>query len=205
MKVEVRLRSDNERGLFAIEDIKKGELICILPIDYFQLDSKWYATDETFLTDKVDFRYGILCEFKTDPVKTELQNLLLFLDDQYCKCCLNSFRFKVTEIIGVSNPRVLEDKFIGHMINHYVDMSFLSESKYEKMSKEFCNVKVSSKLKLFEYNGKKKLGLEIKALKDIEKGKELYLSYGSNYWKKYSGKDKFVYDLDLLLIGDIIR
>lgn len=202
MKVEVKLRSDGERGLFAIEDIKKGEVICILPIDYFQLDNSWYVTNELFLSDKVNFRYGILCEFKTDPTKTELENFLLYLTDSYCKCCLKSFSFRVTEIIGVSNPHVIDDKFIGHMINDYADMSFLTETKYEKMSKEFCNVKVSSKLKVFEVNGvgKKRIGLEIKALKDIKKGNELYLSYGSNYWKKYSGKEKFVYDLDLILV-----
>ena len=104
------------------------------------------------------------------------------------------------EIVGVSNSQKLEANFVGHMINDYVDMSFISEKNYEKMSKEFCNVKVSSKLELFKHTGRKKLGLKVKALKDIQKGEELYLSYGSNYWKKYSEKGKFIYEVDISVI-----
>jgi len=191
MKVEIKIRSDNERGLFATENIKKGEFICILPIDYFRLDDKWYVTNEKFLHNKVDFRYGILCEMN----KNGLNEYQTFLSINKKRCFLKSLN-KI-DIIGISNHTETSDNFIGHMINDYVDMSFLNENNYEKMSKEFSNVRASSKLKVFD----KRLGLKILATKNIEKGKELYLSYGSEYWKKYSRKKKFVYNLDLTIIN----
>ncbi len=193
MKVEIRVRADKERGIFATEQIKKGEFICILPIDYFRLDDKWYVINEKYLHNKVDFRYGILCEIDKNGAN-EYQTFLL-MNKKVCifKSLNPTNKLK---IIGVSNHVETLDNFIGHMINDYVDMSFLNEKNYEKMSKEFSNVSVSSRLELFN----KRPGLKISATKDIEKGKELYLSYGSEYWKKYSGKEKFVYDVKLSVI-----
>jgi hypothetical protein len=198
MKVEVKLRSDNERGLFAIEDIKKGDLVCILPIDYLQLDDNWYTTQQTTSTlNRIDFRYGILCEIdKKKEFENQFQNFHLFFKESIYKCCLFKTYDKI-ELIGVSNRYITDGLFIGHMINDYVDMSFLSEKKYEKMSLDFSNVKVSSKLEIFDQN---RLGLKIKATKDIKNGKELYLTYGPEYWKKYSGKDKFIYSVETTVI-----
>ncbi len=195
MKVEIKVRVDKERGLYATEHIKKGDLVCILPIDYFQLDNKWYVTDERYLHDKIDFRYGILCEINKNGLN-EHQTLLSMLDNKKV-CILKSLSStNKLKIIGVSNCDEMTDDFIGHMINDYVDMSFISETNYEKMSKDFSNVKVSSKLEIFG----KRVGLKITAIKDIDKGKELYLSYGAEYWKKYSGKKKFIYDIELSVI-----
>lgn len=222
MKIEIRLRADNERGLFAIENIKKGEFICVLPIDYFQLDDIWYGIGDLFnvirtnddtnlhnIIEKIDFRYGILCNLRNNQSKNQFENFILFLkkSKQY-KCNvinkISKIIYKTSTIIGVSNPCKLDDIFIGHIINDYVDMSFLTENKYKKLSDDFCNVRVLPKLKIFTYTKdgtiKKRPGLKIKALRDIEKGEELYLSYGSEYWKKYSGKEKFIYSLELLII-----
>jgi SET domain-containing protein len=197
MKVIVKIRQDNERGLFATHDIKKGEYICILPIDYFQLDNRWYTTNSVTYDqiDKINFRYGILCEIS--KIKdTQYESFSSFLNGSKRKC-ITCF-WKKTEIVGVSNPDKTDFPFVGHIINDYVDMSFLSENKYEKMSKEFSNVKVSSKLQILDHN---RLGLKIKATKDIESGTELYLSYGSEYWKTYSGKQRFVYNIKISTIG----
>jgi hypothetical protein len=197
MKVQVKIRQDNERGLFAIEDIRKGEVVCILPIDYFQLDSNWYSTYEQ--DHKINFRYGIVCEIIASGGMTQYESFSSFFKDKKEKCCFNST--KTIEIIGVSNPDNLNDNFVGHMINDYVDMSFLSEKNYEKMSTEFSNVKVSPNLKIFTSStNKKRLGLKIRSTKDIKKDSELYLSYGSDYWKKYSGKERFVYSIKLSVI-----
>jgi len=195
MKVEVKIRSDGERGLFAVRDIKKGEFICIMPIDYFQIDDKWYVTKEQ--TNRIDFRYGILCEVQKDKILNlgsggkwyswgNINNISGLLSD--CE---------TTEIIGVSNSEVVVGDFVGHMINDYVDMSFLTEKRYEKLSKDFSNVNVSSKLRLFGENDQRRFGLKIKASKDIKKGNELYLSYGVKYWKKYSGKEQFIHSIRL--------
>lgn len=188
VKVKVKIRRDNERGLFATDNIKKGEFVCILPIDYFQLDNNWYATDFHSDQVRINFRYGIICEIIQNGL-TQHESFSSFIKNKNYKCCLNALRNKILEIIGVSNPDKLDDNFLGHMINDYVDMSFLSENAYEKMSKEFSNVKVSSKLQLFG----KRIGLKIIATKDTKKENELYLSYGSEYWKKYSKKERFVY------------
>jgi SET domain-containing protein len=47
-------------------------------------------------------------------------------------------------------------------------------------------------LKIFIRNGKKRIGLKIKAIKAIKKGEELYLKYGTDYWSTYSGKKKYI-------------
>jgi hypothetical protein len=70
------------------------------------------------------------------------------------------------------------------------------------MSNEFSNVRVSSKLRIFkDSSDKKRLGLKVISTKDIKKNSELYLSYGSDYWKKYSGKERFVYVVKLNIIN----
>jgi len=196
MKVEIKVRADKERGLFATEYIKKSEVICILPIDYFQLDNQWYVMNEKYIHNKIDFRYGILCEIYQNG-EDEYQSFISMLNDKKV-CILNLLKSSKIGIIGASNSNETNGDFIGHMINDYVDMSFLNETTYEKMSKEFSNVRVSSNLEIFKND--KRTGLKIIATKDIEKGKELYLSYGSQYWKKYSGKEKFVYNVKLSVI-----
>ncbi len=196
MKVEIRIREDNERGLFATEYIKKGEFVCILPIDFFQLDKKWYVMDKRYLHNKIDFRYGILCEMNKTEIN-EFQTFISMLTNKKWKCVLMTLKQQSKlEIICVSNSEEMIGNFIGHMINDYVDMTFLNEKNYEIVSKEFSNVKASSKLEIFD----KRIGIKITATKDIEKGKELYLSYGSDDWKKYSNKDKFIYQVDLSVI-----
>lgn len=193
MKVEIRSRFDNEKGLFAVENIKKGEFICILPIDYFQLDGNWYVTSKDNLENKINFRYGILCDIKMDKNKTELENFNFFYKKKKRKWCILN---KYSEIIGISNNHKTDENFIGHMINDYVDMLFLTKNKYENLSKEFSNVEVFPKLHVFG----ERLGLKINASKYIKKGNELYMSYGSNYWTKYSGKKDFIYNVKLNII-----
>jgi hypothetical protein len=113
MKVQVKIRQDNERGLFATEDIRKGEFVCILPIDYFQLDSNWYTIFEQ--NNKINFRYGITCELMQNG--TEYESFSSFFRDKNCKCCLGALTSKTIEVIGVSNPDSLDSNFVGHMIN----------------------------------------------------------------------------------------
>lgn len=187
MKVEIKIRQDNERGLFACDNIKKGEFVCILPIDYFKLDDKWYVTSQEI--NRINLRYGIRCEI-SKTCDSEYDSFLSFYNSKKMNC-LNVKKY--IEIIGVSNPDTIDDNFVGHMINDYVDMSFLSQNNYEKMSREFANVRVKSKLIRFE----NRLGLKIIATKNIRKGSELYMSYGSDYWKKYSKKERFVYTIEI--------
>lgn len=196
MKVEIKIGQDNERGLFACDDIKKGEMVCILPIDYFQLDNNWYTFTEQ--SNKINFRYGIICEIVKNGI-TQYESFSSFFKkrNKRHKCIFKQLQSatnkKNIQIIGVSNPTKTESNFLGHMINDYVDMTFLSEINYDRMSTEFSNVKVSPKLKMFD----NRLGLKITASKEIKKGEELYLSYGSDYWKQYSGKKSFVYAMKL--------
>lgn len=196
MKLIVKIRRDGERGLFATEDIKKDEFICILPIDYIYLDANWYTT--TKQSSNINFRYGIIC----DILKTNINQLESFLDFYYDKkinCFKNLIKYIKNDkinIIGVSNPDIVKDLFIGHMINDGVDMSFLSENNYKKMSKKFSNVKVIPLLKKF----KNRLGLDIITTKNIKKGEELLMTYGTEYWKKYSKKGNFIYNIKTSII-----
>ena len=194
MKVEIKIRKDGERGLFSTEDIKKGELICILPIDYVQLDNNWYTT--TSQPNKINFRYGIMCEIDKN-CDTEYQSVIELMSWKYKKCGGCFTLSKKANVVGVSNPDTTGGHYIGHMINDYVDMTFLSENSYEKMSTEFSNVKVLPKLGMIE----DRLGLKVLATKDIKKGYELYLSYGPEYWKKYSRKESAVYTVNLSLVS----
>jgi hypothetical protein len=217
MKVEVKVRSDKERGLFAVEDIKKNEFVCILPIDYFQLDSEWYSTEDrlntpntpntpnttntsnTPNTSNINFRYGILFEIPKKQKNDQLHNFKEFINktNNSFQCFKKVIYNKKIDIVGVSNENRIEDDFIGHMINDYVNMVFLTENKYETLSNEYSNVEVSSKLEIFERNNKVRLGLRITAIKNIKKNTELFLTYGSKYWKTYSNNNKCIYKVNL--------
>jgi hypothetical protein len=192
MKIEIRTRHDKERGLFSIMDIKKGEFLCILPIDYFKLDEKWYTTH--FKNKwKINFRYGITCEIENRNKKNQFENFHNFINKKkYIQWCS-----KKINIVGVSDPKIVEDIFIGHMINDYTTMYLLNEYKYDLLSTRHSNVCVSPKLQMFDHKNGKRLGLKIKSTRDIKKNEELYLSYGIEYWKKYTKSDKFEYDLNL--------
>jgi len=191
MKVEIRYREDNERGVFATEYIKKGEYLCILPIDYFKLDEKWYTLKPQ--TNKVSFKYGIVCDMISSSMSSkQMDQFISFMNSKQIPSYILGIR---TKISGISNYNVVEDEFIGHMLNDYVDMSFLSDSKYTKVSKEHENVKVNTYLELFNHNETKRLGLKIYASKNIKKDEELYFTYGYEYWNNYSdivGKDTII-------------
>lgn len=184
-KVKVKLRPDGERGLFAIRDIKEGEYICLMPIDYVLLGDDWYTINDDY--NIIDFRYGILCKIKKDG-STDYESFVSFLQNRKKKC--KSFFGSLFEdifgrhvnIIGVSNSNKVENEFIGHMINDYIDMSLVSSNIYNVLSRQYSNVDISCKLKLFE----DRLGLVIVASRDIKMGEELYMNYGSEYWKAYS-------------------
>lgn len=187
MKVEIRVGHIYERGLFAIEPIKKNEFICFLPLDYIQLDGAWYVFDNEYnYPYKVNFRYGITCDLISNN-DNEHDSLLYTINEKRCKC-LQFFK-KSVQVIGVSDPGRTDGLFVGHIINDFVDMSFVNNINYDKMSKEFSNVTVESKPVMY----KGRLGLRVIASKDIKKDDELYLSYGQEYWKKYSGSKMHIY------------
>lgn len=201
MKVEVRIREDKERGLFATEYIKKGEFVCILPIDYFEYNEIWYINNYDYLNTAIDFRYAILCKANTSLLKNN--NYCNYFFHYFSNYFSNNDTTNDTtkiNIIGVSNPNVVTGNFIGHMINDYIDMSFINESNYERLSHEKSNVKVDIQINLFEFEGVKRLGLKIIATKNIEKDEELYLSYGSKYWEKYSNNNKFIYPVETTFV-----
>ncbi len=206
MKVEVKRRSDNERGLFATQDIKKNEFVCVLPIDYFQLDDKWYTIEKNEKLNpraviKLNLRYGIIFDIPTKDYKfNQLHNFNEFVKKNYTSFFTSCFLKQRTELIGVSNENRLDDKFIGHMINDYVNMSFLTEGKYEVLSRDYSNVVVSSEVKIFEFDGKSRLGLDVVATKNITKNQEIFLTYGINYWKKYSGNRKFIHKVRIITV-----
>lgn len=289
MKAEVKVRPDKERGLFSTKVIKKGEMVCIMPIDYIQLDGKWYSykkcnggTGGTGGTgggtvgekeELLDFRYGIVCEIQKIS-KCELDDFTsqyMLVDGTRCspifrllKQIINKYikRGNKHSIIGVSNSKKTKGWFIGHMINDYETMLYLTEHKYEQTSNKFSNVIVGPELRLFNKHGEVsinhtnshtppvftpvstpvppappappvppvpaltdticsintigslnsvlsgrlcgscgseslRLGLKIVASKNINKGDELYLSYGHEYWKKYSSRGRSTYSVSV--------
>ena len=99
---------------------------------------------------------------------------------------------------AISNFNRIEGNFIGHMINDYVDMSFLDQNKYLQLSTAHENVTVDSKIHMYEF---KSLGLRIHASKNIRKDSELFFMYGVTYWEKYSNpivKDEVELELEIL-------
>ena len=194
MKIEVRIRDDKERGLFAIQNIKKGEYVCVLPIDYICLDQKWYTLQEQ--TNKVSFRYGIRCDFVHGSSRgTELTKFENFVKNKSTICILKRHR---TEIMGISNFNRLEGDFLGHMINDYVTMSMFSEFIYKKISKDHENITVTTDLELFKVDTEHRLGLKLYASKNIKKDQELYFSYGVDYWDKYSNEKNEIESLNFV-------
>ena len=172
-----------ERGLFVNTSINRGGYICILPIDYLNISSIWYSLQKDNI-GPVNFRYGIKCDLtipQSDKNVSVFGTFMNFLSNSKIR---NSLKI---ELSGVSNSDKLEGDFLGHMINDYVNMSLLNRTSYEKISNMHENVIVENTLGL--YDGR--LGLRIFAKKDIKSGEELFFSYGVDYWKNYSGLDKF--------------
>lgn len=267
MKVVVKVRPDKERGLFSTKAIKKGEMVCIMPIDYIQLDGNWYRYKSGSGEgggggggggeELLDFRYGIVCEIQKLS-SCELDDFTaqyIMVDHTRCS---RIFRILMSikqiikqhkhSIIGVSNSKKVRGWFIGHMINDYETMMYLAKNKYEQTSNKFSNVTVGAELRLFNNKGvalcgntpnsepvitneqpvkydlndtigssntvnslnsvtsstlkaSNRLGLKITASKNINKGEELYLSYGCDYWKKYSSRGKCIYSVNVSCVG----
>lgn len=153
MKVCVK-KSNNGNGLFCTENINKGEIVCILPIDYYKRknDSKWYTIEE-INKGPINLRYAIKCG----------------------------------NFIGVSNHNRIENEFIGHMINDYIDMSLVNKNKYEILSSIHENVEVEDSIN--KYNNR--LGLKVISKRNIKKDEEIFFSYGVEYWKEYSSNKNY--------------
>jgi hypothetical protein len=197
---EVRIRPDSERGVFAIRNIKKGEFICILPIDFIKVGGQWYTLYPENLEKVINFRYGIECDLiiPTNDGNTSLfETFKTFLTrkKKYINNIItpsatrSSYKLSIT---GVSIPDY-SGYYSGHMINDYVSMSFLDKKNYCKFSERYENVKVISELELFTEGttGVVRLGLQVIAKKNIKKNQELYFMYGVDYWKSYSSDKTF--------------
>lgn len=205
MKVSVKKRSEKEKGLFATDDIKKGEYICVIPIDYIKLDSQWYVLENQ--STKLNFKYTTKCNLINKCTEIDTTDFEIF-----CMCLSNHSKISnceylyriitnnnIREVVGVSNPEKSDDEFIGHIINDFVDMTFLADTKYKQLSELHQNVKINHNLEIFEHLGKKRLGLRVCASKNIKKDDEIFYSYGTRYWGKYS--DSNTQNVTLNLIG----
>ncbi len=186
MKVSVRpSKIIGERGLFADINIQKGEYICVLPIDYLQIGEKWYTVHNDN-KGPINFRYGIACDLvvpNSDNNISILDTFMNFITSPRIKT-RSSIRIGLT---GVSNHEIIDEKFIGHMINDYIDMSLLDKQKYNQLSVLHENIEIDSDLEIFDSSKGKILGLRVSAKKYIRKDEELFFSYGVDYWKNYSG------------------
>jgi len=177
-----------ERGLFASTNIKRGEYVCALPIDYLKISSKWYSLNPKD-TGPINFRYGIQCDLVVPQSDKNVSVLGTFVNFLTSPRIITRSSLRIG-LSGVSNPNRLEHDFLGHMMNDYVDMSLLDKHRYEQLSLPHENVEVDGDLEIFNSPTGLRLGLRVVAKRNIRRGEELFFSYGVDYWKNYSGPEK---------------
>lgn len=161
--VYVKKSKVHGRGVFAKKDIVKGSLITFYPGDIVL----FYPNNDLLkINDKVVF--SILASKRFEPFSNPSAN---FGDDEYFFMMDN----KAYAIIG--SPRFDKDpNYLGHLINDGVYNPWSkSVYSYERDAYKTDNCDF--------YYIINNLHVGIMATKDINKGEELFLSYGIDYWK----------------------
>jgi hypothetical protein len=159
-KVEARPSPVHGTGVFATQDINKGELATLYPGDAV-LDVVGHGKAKVATSDRLlDF-----CDNSLPKLKEILKNQ-------------REYRCNVTETVGIYGfPGFAEDPtYLGHMINDGAKASKDPRSIpiYMAVTKKKSNCKFHMCVK--------NRHVAILATRDVSKGRELFISYGWAYW-----------------------
>lgn len=153
-KVEARPSPVHGTGVFAVRDIKQGELVTLYPGDAVMKVVGSGA--QAAVSDKL----AKFCGESVDMVKL-LEGL-------------RPYRFNVTETIAVLGfPKFDKDPaYLGHLVND--GAATTDEETYAAATAKAMNCRY--------HVCAKKGHVAIVATRDVKEGEELFASYGSAYW-----------------------
>lgn len=163
-KCVIQNSSIHGKGVFALRDIKQGELITLYPPDYIKYISR--------LTGKGSEQTWYHCQYSSGGhLEYDIDMSRLNELDLYSFSINDSFH-----IMG--DPLLLDNPgYLGHMIN---DGAAITEHG-EEHERIYCSHSLSLANSVLVTS--KHCIVMVYALRDIHKGQEILTSYGSDYWK----------------------
>lgn len=157
--VELKESKRHGKGIFATKDLKVGDVITLVPIDYYCIkrnENSYYFYNST-LMNQLNY------EGKKD-------------EENFTDIC-NHFKFKIdNNRFAVSLPHNTDSNaFLGQYTND-ATINVSSREKYIRSSLENHNAILK------QIGGKESFVLAIVATKNITKGDEILRMYGVDYW-----------------------
>lgn len=168
-KVEIRSSRIHGKGVFAKENIRKGEIITMYPGDIL----RYYFNKDKGSPPKGGSKCGIMVSSSvSDEMYREIMNNPL--DGNLAK-----YMFDVNDCYNIiGHPDLISDPaYFGHMCNDGA------------RSSSYADVQIYSNVCLLLNNSMYyniiDCHVAIMAYKDIKINEEILVSYGLNYWKNY--------------------
>lgn len=157
--VELKESTRHGKGIFATKDLKAGDVITLVPLDYYCIkrnENAYYFYNST-LMNQLNY------EGKND-------------EEKFTDIC-NHFKFKIdNNRFAVSLPHNTDSSaFLGQYTNDAAT-TVSSKEKYIRSSLENHNAILK------QIGGKESFVLAIVATKNINKGDEILRMYGVDYW-----------------------
>jgi hypothetical protein len=161
-KAECKPSPVHGTGAFSTMSIKKGELITLFPCDVLEKSS--YRTRKqrgscSIMSERMRAKFGASYEYLEHP-----------------GLCDYRFSIKDTPYHVIGHPDFHDNPtYIGHMINDSAK-PMLARQSYEiylrvSLARRNCEIRVASNI-----------SIAVVAVKDIEPGEELFMTYGLQYW-----------------------
>jgi hypothetical protein len=164
-KVQLQSNSVHGRGVFAIKQIKKGEIITCYPADILK----------TMVIDKFDK------EVLVTMYSTRISNISEMSEEKgwdfFAECFFPYAVGNKDENVQIcGHPKFNDDSnYLGHFINDRFFCDFL------KITPEiYLKLSLARKNSEFLFLDRH---MVVIATQDIDVGSEIFLTYGSNYWK----------------------
>lgn len=164
-RVSIKKSSIHGKGVFAIKDIKKGQLITLYPSDYMIWNDR-KANVYAYVPGAHLAECDKALSFKRMSEKERKK--------------WNEYNFTVdTTFSIIGHPLLLSNpSYLGHMCNDGAKMS-KNDAKSKHTYLEQTKKKRNAEYKKIDKDG---CCIGIVAVKDIKKGEEVLVSYGYNYW-----------------------
>ena len=166
--VEIKPSTIHGNGVFAKKDIKKGDLITFYPGDVVEYNPNGDRHIPGHIT--MAFSSQRFVDKFGNPKSSEYMN--------------NDYAYDIgSNYTLIGCPYFMNDSnYMGHFINDGAKSN--STEKSDELYNKISYIKQNCRF----YNYKGDLHVAIIATKDIKPGEELFIMYGTGYWKSYNNK-----------------